>query len=413
MKKITLPIIMEMRGDTMKYLFKNARLVHEDQVVDLCTKDKQVFISKDNESEKQYDQVIDLEGRMVIRGFSDTHMHLDKALIGEKVINHSGTLDEAIKIMSKYKPEMTDQDIEERMKRVIDWAYKHGTRFLRTNIDIDKGIKLRSFKIIQKLKEQYKDKMVIESIAFPQEGFLDEEENFELLEQALKEGADVLGGIPAFDHDPQKHLARLMELAVRYDVDLDAHIDETDDPNVLTIKDLIKLTKEYHYEGRVTAAHCCSLAANFSEVVDPILEDVKKLDINIVPLPSTNLYLQGRGDVKNIRRGIAPIKKMMHDFGINVAIGSDNVRDPFNCFGNANPLEAALIAAHGAHMGATQDFKGLFNAVSVNGMKIMKQDYHINQSKFFVVVDSKDPRDAVISQSRVFGFYESGLFVKD
>ncbi|MFA6800561.1 MAG: amidohydrolase family protein [Acholeplasmataceae bacterium] len=392
-------------------ILKNAYLVHEGKTVNLLLDQHKVrILNEDLDAFKQTD-IIDLEGKMVLKGFADTHMHLDKALIGDKVINQSGTLEEAINIMSTYKPSMSDADIYNRMKKVIDMAYENGTRFLRTNIDIDDGIKLRSLKMIHKLRDEYKNKMIIESIAFPQDGFLDNEENFRYLEQALKEGANVLGAIPAFDSDPRLHLKRLMELAKKYDVDLDAHIDETDDPDTLTIKDLIDLTKIYGYQGRVTAAHCCSLASNDKEVVDEILKDAKSVELNIVPLPSTNLHLQGKGDKKNVRRGIAPIKNIVYGHGINMAIGSDNVRDPFNCFGNAKPLQSALIAAHGAQMDSAQDFNVLFDAISKNGMKLMHYDYHIENSKFLIVIDAKTPRDAIISVSPIYGYFENNKFI--
>jgi cytosine deaminase len=393
------------------FILKNAYLIHEDRVVNLLVNLNKVKVL--SEPLDQFDQtdIIDLEGRMVLRGFSDTHMHLDKALIGDKIVNQSGTLNEAIKIMSSYKPTMSDEDIYMRMKKVIDMAYTNGTRYLRTNIDIDDGIKLRSLEILNELKKQYKDKMVIESIAFPQEGFLNNEDNFSYLELALKKGADVLGAIPAFDNDPKLHLEKLFDLAKKYDVDIDAHIDETDDPKVLTIKDLIRLTKKYKYQGRVTAAHCCSLASNDPSVVDEILKKAKTVDLNIVPLPSTNLYLQGRGDIKNIRRGIAPIKKIVYDHQINLSIGSDNVRDPFNCFGNANPLESALISAHGAQMGSTEDFNTLFDAISKNGMKIMHQDFEIENANFFIVVDAKSPREAIIGVTPIYGYMENYKFI--
>jgi cytosine deaminase len=179
-----------------------------------------------------------------------------------------------------------------------------------------------------------------------------------------------LRGIPAFDHDPLLHLEKMMALAKRYDVDVDAHIDETDDPTSLTLRDLARLTKEYGYEGRVTAAHCCSLAANDPEVVDAILQEVHDAQMTIVPLPSTNLYLQGRETSKIFDGGIAPIKKMVHDFTFNVAIGSDNVRDPFNCFGNAIPCKAPHRSAWRTE-GGNQDFDALFAAISINGMKLM------------------------------------------
>lgn len=394
----------------MILLLRNAFLLHENEIVDLVVENGKVH-KKPLGTTSTFDEEIDLEKRMVIRGFADTHMHLDKALIADRVVNESGTLNEAIRIMSSYKATMTDQDIYTRMKTIIDWAYHHGTRFIRSNIDIDYKIGLRSLKILHQLRDQYQGKMVIESIAFPQEGFLDEPRNYTALEDALKAGSHVVGAIPAFDKNPRLHLEKVMDLALKYNVDIDAHIDETDDPSSLSLKDLIELGKKHHYQGRITAAHCCSLAANPKEVVDPILKEAKKLEINFVPLPSTNLYLQGRGDAINIRRGIAPIKKMVDEFNLNVAIGSDNVRDPFNPFGNANPLESALIGAHGAHMGGVKDFNALFDAVSKNGLKIMHQDYRIEGSPFFVVVDSKKPSSAIIGLAPVFAYFENGRFI--
>lgn len=395
----------------MKIVWKNAFLVHEQELVNLVAEGGAVRRADTIDLETA-DHIEDLEGRLVLRGFADTHLHLDKALIGEKVINKSGTLYEAIQIMSKYKPTMSEEDIEQRMRQVIEWAHANGTRFMRTNIDIDENIQLRSLNVFQKLQREYQGTMILESVAFPQEGFLQDNQNYAFLEQALQAGANVLGGIPAFDHDPLLHLKKMMDLAKRYDVDVDAHIDETDDPTSLTLRDLARLTKEYGYEGRVTAAHCCSLAANDPEVVDAILQEVHDAQMTIVPLPSTNLYLQGREDKKNVRRGIAPIKKMVHDFTINVAIGSDNVRDPFNCFGNANPLQSALIAAHGAQMGGTQDFDALFAAISINGMKLMHYDPAVEGSEFFIVVDAHSAREAIIGVSPLYGTYEAGVFSK-
>jgi cytosine/creatinine deaminase len=395
----------------MAILFKNAFLVHENEVVDFVF-DHGVVKKRKPTHVGPFNQTIDLEKRMVLRGFSDTHMHLDKALIADKVVNHSGTLKEAISIMSTYKATMSDEDIYHRMKTIIDWAYANGTRFLRTNIDVDYKIGLRSLLILHQLRQTYQEKMVIESIAFPQEGFLSEPRNLTTLEDALKAGANVIGAIPAFDTNPRLHLEKVMALALKYNVDIDAHIDETDDPNSLTLKDLIELGHKNGYKGRLTAAHCCSLAANPHTIIDPILKDAKAMDISFVPLPSTNLYLQGRADRYNIRRGIAPIKKMIDEFNLNVAIGSDNVRDPFNPFGNAHPLQSALIAAHGAQMGGVDDFKALFNAVSKNGMHIMHCDYQIENAKFFIVVDSQTPSEAIIGLSPIYGYLENGKFIK-
>lgn len=399
----------------MNYVLKDAYFPFTNELKDIYIKEG--IIEKIEKSIKPEDlgtRVINLENRMVINGFVDGHMHLDKALIGEKIINKSGTLYEAIEIMSKYKHNMTKEDVKERAKKVIELSFKNGTRFLRTHVDVDDKIQLKSVEAILELKEEYREFVDIQIVAFPQDGIVKNSRSYFYLEEALKIGADVVGGIPAIEEDPIKHMNMIFDLGIRYDVDIDMHIDETDDPNSLIINDLAKLTIANGYAGRVTAGHCCSLSANEEEVILPIIELIKKAKINIISLPSTNLYLQGRGDKINIRRGIAPVKYLL-DHDIPVAIGSDNIRDPFNPFGNGNLLEEALIAAHGCHMGGEKDLNRLFDMVSIIPGEALKFDYEIKKGNKanFIVIDSKTRVDSIIKQSNIYGYFKNNIFETD
>lgn len=395
----------------MKYIFKNAYFPFDNKVKDVYVENgviKEINSKIDNQD---VEEIVDLEERMLIKGFVDGHMHLDKALIADKISNKSGTLEEAISIMSKYKPEMSKEDIEERARKVIKMSWKNGTRFMRTHVDVDESAGLKSLEVLLKLKEEYKDKVEIQIVAFPQDGIVESEKSYSYLEEALKLGADVVGGIPATEKDPIKHLEMIFKLALKYDVDIDMHVDETDDPNVLTLKDLAEMTIENGYEGRVTAGHCCSLAANTKEDILPIIELVKKAKINIISLPSTNLYLQGRGDNYDIRRGITPVKFLVEN-SVPVLIGSDNIRDPFNPFGNSNLLEELLIASHGVHMGGENDLNRLFDMVSIVSGKVLGFDYEIKEKTQanFVVIDAKDKASAIIDQSSIYGYFEENKF---
>ena len=399
----------------MNYVLKNAYFPFTNELKDIYIKEGIIEkIEKDIKPEDLNIKVINLGNRMVINGFVDGHMHLDKALIGEKVINKSGTLYEAIEIMSQYKHNMTKEDVKERAKKVIELSFKNGTRFLRTHVDVDDKIQLKSVEAILELKDEYREFVDIQIAAFPQDGIVKNSKSYFYLEEALKIGADVVGGIPAIEEDPIKHMNMIFDLGIRYDVDIDMHIDETDDPNSLIINDLAKLTIANGYSGRVTAGHCCSLSANEEEVILPIIELIKKAKINIISLPSTNLYLQGRGDKINIRRGIAPVKYLL-DHDIPVAIGSDNIRDPFNPFGNGNLLEEALIAAHGCHMGGEKDLNRLFDMVSIIPGEALKFDYEIKKGNKanFIVIDSKTRVDSIIKQSNIYGYFKNNTFETD
>ena len=396
----------------MDYILKNGYFPFVNEIQDVYIKDGLVEkVEKDIEPIDLDTQIIDLENRIVISGFVDGHMHLDKALIGEKVINKSGTLYEAIEIMSKYKHSMTKEDVKERSKKILDLSFRNGTRFLRTHIDVDDKIQLKSIEALLELKEEYKESMDIQIVAFPQDGIIKNSRSYFYLEEALKMGTDVVGGIPAIEEDPIKHMNMIFDLAMKYDVDIDMHIDETDDASSLIINDLAKLTIANGYIGRVTAGHCCSLAANEEEIILPIVELIKKAKINIISLPSTNLYLQGRGDKINIRRGIAPVKYLL-DHDIPVAIGSDNIRDPFNPFGNGNLLEEILIAAHGCHMGGEKDLNKLFDMVSIIPGEALKFDYDIKEGNKanFIVIDAKTKVDSIIRQANIYGYFKNNIF---
>lgn len=391
----------------MNTLLKNARIQAERRVVDIAVNKGAASFPVAVEA-ASFDAIVDLEERIVLPGFADSHMHLDKALIAEKAANKSGSLGEAIDIMRPYKAAMTEADIRDRAERALMKCFANGSRFLRTHVDVGEVIGLRSFNVLQELKERHRDRLLLQIVAFPQEGIANPGDRA-ALEAALAEGADCVGGIPAFDPDPAGHIAAILDMAVRYGVPADLHIDETDDPASLTLETLAAMTLERGLKGKVTAGHCCSLAANPPEIADRVLEKVARAEIGIVSLPSTNLYLQGREDGVNVRRGIAPLKRILAH-GITVAVGSDNMQDPFNPFGNGNMLLQALIAGHGCHMGGLSDFDALFDMITVNPMRLLGCETvpEGNWGRGVVVLDAKTAREAIVEQCRLFAAYSPG-----
>lgn len=394
----------------MKYLFKNAYIVSDNRKCDILIDNGTIVDINDeiiiDKSRSDDLELINLEGRIIIRGFADAHLHLDKALLNETYSNESGTLKEAIQLGKKLKRSFSKKDVKERALKTINMCRKHGTFAIRTNVDIDEIVGLNSLDALLELKDELKDEFYMQIVAFPQEGIQNSNKNLLYLEEALKRGADIIGGIPATEENPIGHIKKVFELAIKYDVDIDMHIDETDDPKSLTTRDLAEITILEGYKGRVTAGHCCSLSANNFEDIKETLNLIKEAEIHIIALPSTNLYLQGRNDVKDFRRGITRVKDLIK-LDIPVMIASDNIRDPFNPFGNGNLLEAALITAHGCQMGGTNDLNSIFRMVTDIPMKLLNQDtgFKIGEKARFIVLNSYEPWRAIISQSRIFGKY--------
>lgn len=380
----------------MKILYKNANLMSEHICADFADIDGKI-VRAEIFDEAKFDKIVELDNKIVIKGFCDMHTHLDKALIGRTMTNKSGTLDEAIALMSARKSMMTEEDIYARAKETARMCYMSGTRYLRTHVDVDADIGIRGILALKQLRDELKETMKIQIVAFPQQGIVNKQDNYIALDKALEAGADLVGGIPAVDDNSEEHIKMVFALAQKYDVDVDMHIDETDNPESLTLLQLADATVRANWSGRVTAGHCCSLAANEPEKISNVLKRTLDAGICIVSLPSTNLYLQGREDRYNKRRGIAPIT-LLRENGIPVAIASDNIQDPFNPFGRGCLLEQALIAAHGCHMGGSVDLSDLFHMCTTIPLSKMGIDPKLcdGDRDRFLVLEARTPQEAII-----------------
>lgn len=399
----------------MRYLLKNGKLAYSGRQVDIVIDGEELVMVPAGVEVVPRERLsdfcqIDLQERLLMKGFGDLHLHLDKALISEKEENISGTLSEAIEIMKRYKVHMTDEDILERAEKTLLMCYEQGTRFLRTHVDIDANTGIRPVQVMKSLKEKYKNKILMQITAFPQEGIVGKKENYLALDRALAAGADCVGGIPAIEPEPREHIDMIFELARRYNVDVDMHIDETDDEKSDTLSLLAETTTAMGWQGRVVAGHLCSLASKTIQEAQEIMKKVQNAGISIVSLASTNLYLQGRGDSYRIRRGIAPIKWISSNYNIPIVLGSDNIRDPFNPFGNGNMLEAAFIAAHGCHMGGIHDFNKLFEMIGKTPLELLGVEPEPDDGlgNQFIILDAKTPYEAIVTHKKPWGYVENG-----
>ena len=367
----------------MDYYFKNANLILEGIKGDFAVEKGKLHCHGLKDPER-YDQVTDLQGRIVLKGFCDLHTHLDKALVSSRVENRSGTLKEAL---------------------LMCWS--KGTRYLRTHVDVDEQTGSRGVLALKRLQREFAGRVEIQIVAFPQEGLVNRPGNIRALDQALADGAELVGGIPAADQNPREHIDMVFTLAQKYNVDVDMHIDETDRAECMTLELLADATVRMGWQGRVTAGHCCSLAANPPERAGEVLRKVRNAGVRIVSLPSTNLYLQGRGDSYNVRRGIAPIGRISREFQIPTAVASDNIRDVFNPFGNGNLPEEALIAAHGCHMGGTEGLGLLFDMISRQPMEMFGVNPYLREGDEarFIICDARTAAEVIVGHEKLFGSF--------
>lgn len=322
------------------------------------------------------DEVLDCEGCAVLPGFVETHLHLDKALLDERMPNLAGTLEGAIKVTGALKSQFTMDDVLERSRKVLDMAIAQGTTVIRTQPDVDPIVGTLGVDAMLALRDEYRGRVDLQVVAFPQEGIIKAPGVVELLEECLRNGADVVGGCTYNEADVdacKAHVQQVFDLAEKYNVPVDMHCDfqvDDSDPRYGLVEYIAGVTIERGMQGRVTLGHMTSLAALEGQHRVEVWNRIKQADLNIVVLPFTDMHLNARNDDHNIRRGIAPVK-LMWAVDITVGISSNNVRNAFTPFGNADLMDVALFLAQVGHMGSPDDFQRLIRTITYTNAKIV------------------------------------------
>jgi len=306
-------------------------------------------------------RVIDAGGRAAISGLLEPHIHLDKALLDTRMPNRSGTLEEAIRVTGLLKRQQTREDVLDRSRRVLDMAVRHGTIALRCHPDVDPIQGLVGVETAIELKEEYAHLVDLQVVAFPQEGILKSPGTLDLMREAIRLGADVVGGCPYNEHtweDAVAHVDAVFDLALATGCDIDMHADFADDVSDLRFSAaayIARRTIESGYQGRVTLGHVTSLGALAPDEAAGVIAALREARISIVTLPATDLYLGGRKEpTLNPRRALTPIRAL-REAGVNVAFSSNNIRNAFTPFGTADPLQIGLLLAHTAQLGSPDD----------------------------------------------------------
>ncbi len=353
----------------------------------------------------------DLAGRVVLPGLVDPHVHLDKTYA--PFDNESGTLGEAIKVWREHKGNFSHADYKARALKAVRRAVANGTTAMRTHVDVDADclrVGFTALGALLELREEIADFLDVQIVALGNAGMSQDETD--ALRKALELGADLVGGAPALTDDPVHCLRTTFDLAETFNKDIDLHIDETEDPAVLTLQTLAKLTLERGFQGRVTAGHCCSLDFVADEVAAKVIDKVAEAELNVITLPSCNLVLLGRGR-HPAPRGVTRVRDFL-DKGVNVAAASDNAHDPFNPLGHYDPLFTANLTAHAAHLTGTEELNMCVELVTTHAARVMGlEDYGLTEGARadLVVLDTTRRGDAVTALPERLATFKGGRCV--
>jgi cytosine deaminase len=340
---------------------------------------------------------IPLDGRLAIAGFIDTHVHLDKSCISDRCQCASGTLEEAIRAVAAAKRHFTEEDIYARGRRTLEKAIVKGTTHMRTHVEVDPRIGLKGFNAIRQLKKDYGWAIDLEICVFPQEGLLNDPGAEELLIAACEAGADLIGGCPYTDGDPNGQIARIFAIAARFDLDIDFHLDFDLDPAWMHLDEVCRQTRANRWGGRVAVGHVTKLSA-----VDPVRlaaigSQLAACGVAVTILPATDLFLMGQGVSHNVPRGVAPAHRLI-DFGVTCSLATNNVLNPFTPFGDCSLVRIANLYANIMQAGTAKDLALCFDMVTSLPAKLMNlSDYGIAIGRVadIVVLDCASATQAI------------------
>jgi cytosine deaminase len=344
---------------------------------------------------------IDAAGSLVLPGLFNLHFHADKCLLGEIMRpNISGTLPEAIEITNDFKRKYDPAEVAERASRAIEAGVKNGTTFFRLFADVGTIGGLRAARGLLLAREKFGGYCDIQVVAFPQEGIVRDPGAAELLDEAMKEGCDIVGGLPWYEYtdaEAREHIDICFDIAKRYDRDIHMLVDDTDDENSRSLEYLALKTMRENFHGRVAASHCGAMAAYNDVYAAKIVDMVATAGVTISVNAHINLVCSARLDREPRRRGIARVKELLTR-GANVVTSQDDVNDPYYPFGKPDPLECVSMIAHVAQLTLPHELEQAMSMVTENAAKAARvDDYGIAPGKRadLVVVGAPSVHEAI------------------
>lgn len=351
-------------------------------------------------------QTWDLGGKLLSPGLIDAHTHLDKALTADRVgdVFASGGLSAAIQAIRVLKQEFDAADVAKRATQALQWSIAAGVTVVRTNVEADPFLQFQAVEGLLSVQEAIADKLDLQLIAFPQEGWFKTEGTLEagcapFVEQALQRGIRVIGGNVnrgLWTSSPEAQVDDLFRLALKYDCDLDLHLDNWDGAEAFTLPYLAQKTIEHGWQGRVTVAHIASLAHVSEAVAQDTIELLKQAKITVAVLPT--------------RVRLTRVAMLM-EAGVNVVCGTDNLRDPFVRYGNADPIAALLLLAQLTRYLSNYELEKLWQTITVNSARMMRLPHYgiaPGHPADLVVLEATSVPDAILHQSSRLAVFKRG-----
>ncbi|RFU67302.1 cytosine deaminase [Peribacillus saganii] len=400
-------------------IIKNAKLRNKDglwQILIEAGKIEKIAQTVENSSDQQ---VIDVQGSLVLPPFVEPHIHLDSTLTaGEPNWNESGTLFEGIQRWAERKEFLTIEDVKTRAKTALKWQIAQGIQHVRTHVDVTDPT-LTALKAMLEVKEEMSRFVNLQIVGFPQDGILSYPNGPELLEESLRMGVDVVGGIPHYEFTREygvDSLKTVFQLAEKYDRLVDIHCDEIDDEQSRFVEVVAAEAYRLGMGERVTASHTTAMASYNDAYTSKLFRLLKLSNINFVANPLVNIHLQGRFDTYPKRRGITRVKELQ-EAGMNVCFGHDDIFDPWYPLGTGNMLQVLHMGIHVTQLMGYEQIINSIDFITKNSAKTLHIEdiYGIEEGKQanLIVLEAENEYEAIRKQASVLYSIRNGEIIAE
>ena len=394
----------------MDLIVRNARLANDPTagLVDIGVVDgKIVALERALVSASDY---YDAGGRLACAGLIETHIHLDKSRIIDRAPPEEGRKISPMNQVAALKGTFTVEDVRARAERTLVECILNGATRMRTQVEVDPAFGLRGFDGVQSLIADYSWAIDIEICVFPQDGLTNYPGTDELLVEALKRGAKVIGGAPRYDTDHAGQIRRVFELAREFDVDIDIHLDVGDTPEQMDIHLVCELTEQFRRCGRVVVGHMAKLATMPPSQVAVLARRLADVGIGVTVLPATDLYLMGRDQDHNVRRGVADANFLV-GHGVNCSLSTNNVLNPATPYGDCSLIRMANLHANVLQIAQPAQLREIFMMLTERSARLLNlKDYGlaVGNPADIVIIDAETPDQAVAEIRQPLAVFKRG-----
>ncbi|MGI4955352.1 MAG: amidohydrolase family protein [Janthinobacterium lividum] len=331
--------------------------------------------------------VLDAAGRLALPGLIEAHTHLDKSLIGMPWFRNDvgPRLIDKIDNEREARRQLPIPPRRQSLRQALQ-SVGHGTTHIRSHIDIDTECGLSGLEGVMQTRADLADVVGIDLVAFPQSGLLIRPGTAALMEQAVRLGAETVGGLDpcAIDRDPKGHLDVVFGLAERYGRAVDIHLHEPGEMGAFSMELIIERTKALGMQGKVVISHAFCLGSADAGLVNPLVEALAAARIAIVTTAPPSRPV--------------PVFTQLVRAGVAICAGSDGFRDTWGPYGNGDMLERGMMLGLRNNLRRDDELSLVLAAITTVAAEVLHLPDHGLQSGCrgdLVLVDAETVAEAV------------------